>query len=302
MANAGTKATTSKKWIVGLDLGRRSAGAILFGKWLAETGGDQLVGVHVLEEAHLQAALRYHHLGEVEQAAVAAARAAITAAGADGCFNMIDVLEGRTAEESLAVAAAYRHAEGIVIGRNAAREGTSLVRLGRVARKVLRKLPATVAVVPPDFDPAVSGRGPVVLACSLQDDALLATQFARLLAERFGRALELVHVVASPEQNAAQYVPPATLAKLRTEGQAEAETSLAAWAASNGLSAAPQVVRLGARVEEITEHARARDAAAIVTGSRRLTGFERLLLASAGSELAAHASCPVIVVPPSGRV
>jgi nucleotide-binding universal stress UspA family protein len=298
MANAG-KTSTSAKWIVGLDLGARSIGAIRFAKWLSEAGGDQLVAVHVLEEAHLQAALRYHHLAEVETAAVAGAKAAITAAGADANFQLIDVVEGRTAEESLATAAAYRRADGIVIGRNAAREGAAIVRLGRVARKVLRTLPASVAVVPPDFDPSTAGRGPVVLACSLDDDAIAATAFARGFAERFGRGLDLIHVAASPEDHAAQYVPLATLEKLRKDTTNESEAQLAAWAKTNGLVNAARVVKLGGRVEQIAAHARERDAVAIVTGSRRLSGFERFLLASAGSELAAHASCPVIVVPPA---
>lgn len=299
MANAG-KNLGAGKWIVGLDLGARSVGAIRFAKWLAENGGDQLVAVHVLEEAHLQAALRYHHLSEVESAAVAGAKAAITAAGADGNFQFIDVLEGRTAEESLAAAAAYRRADGIVIGRNAPRDGVSLVRLGRVARKMLRKLPTSVAVVPPDFDPAASGGGPVLLACSLDDDMATATAFARGFAERFGRAIELVYVVASPDDHAAQYVPSATLAKLRIDAATESEAQLAEWAKANDLESAARVVKLGRMVEQIAGHARARDAAVIVTGSRRLSGFERLLLASAGSELAAHATCPVIVVPPVG--
>jgi nucleotide-binding universal stress UspA family protein len=297
MANAGKKSTAGK-WIVGLDLGARSVGALRFANWLASAGGDELVGVHVLEEAHLQAALRYHHLTELEGAAVTAAKGAIATAGANDSFYLIDVVEGRTAEESLAAAAVYRRATGIVIGRNASREGTSIVRLGRVARRVLRKLPTTVAVVPPDFDPTTSGRGPVVLACSLDDDAIAATAFARSFAERFGRALELVFVAPLPDEHAAQYVPLETLEKLRADTRTEAEAKLAAWAKTNGLDTATCVVKLGSKVDQITSHARARDAAVIVTGSRRLTGFERLLLASSGSELAAHATCPVIVVPP----
>lgn len=298
MANAG-KTSSGAKWIVGLDLGARSVGAIRFAKWLADTAGDQLVAVHVIEEAHLQAALRYHHLVEVEAVAVNGARAAITSAGADASFHLIDVLEGRTAQESLAAAAAYRRADGIVIGRNASREGTSLVRLGRVARKVLRALPTSVAVVPPDFDPAATGRGPVVLACSLDDDAVAATAFARNFAARLGRGLELIHVSASPDDHAAQYVPLATLEKLRTDTRNESEARLAAWAKAGGMDDATRVVKLGSKVEQIIAHARARDAAAIVTGSRRLSSFDRLLIASTGSELAAHASCPVIVVPPA---
>jgi nucleotide-binding universal stress UspA family protein len=290
--------TAAKKWIVGLDLGPRSDGAIAFGKWLSDQGGDQLVGVHVLEEAHLNAALRYHHLTELETSALTTARAKVASADATANFSVLEVIEGRTAEETLAAAAAYRRCDGIVVGRNAPRDGHPLIRLGRVARRLLRTLPTPLVVVPPDFTLATAGKGPVLLACSLDDDALAAAEFARDFAARFSRSVELVHVAPSPDHHSAQYLPESTLAKLRAETIAEAETKLAQWAEANGLAAATRVAKLGAIVVQLAEHARARDATAIVTGSRRLSGFERLLLASAGSELSSHASCPVFVVPP----
>lgn len=291
--------TAAKKWIVGLDLGPRSHGAMKFGRWLAQHGGDQLVGVHVLEEAHLQAALRYHHLAELESSALTTANAVVADAGATAEFAVVEVMEGRTAEETLAAAAAYRRADGIIVGRNAPRDGHPLVRLGRVARRLLRTLPTPLVVVPPDFDLVTAGRGPVLLACSLDDDAATAADFAAAFAKRLGRPLELVHVAASPDQHSAQYVPEATLEKIRADTRAQSEDQLAQWAEVHRLGDASRVVLLGGIVGQLAEHATARDAAAIVTGSRRLTGFERLLLASAGSELAGHATCPVVVIPPS---
>lgn len=287
-----------KKWIVGLDLGPRSSGAIHFAKWLANACEDQLVGVHVLEEAHLRPALRYHALGELQANALTTARAVIEAAGATADFAVVEVIEGHTAEDSLAAAAAYRMCHGIVIGRNAPRDGRSLVRLGRVARRLLRTLPAPIAVVPPDLDLATACTGPVVLACSLDEDGAAAAAFARELATRLGRGLELVHVAPMPDHHSAQYLPPDTLAKLRVDTQTETRARLNAWAQAHGLGDVTAVAVLGTIIEQVAEYAESRDAAVIVTGSRRLSGIERLLLASAGSELAAHARRPVFVVPP----
>lgn len=290
---------TTRKWIVGLGLGPHDHGPILFGKWLAEHGGDQLVGVHVLEEAHLQAALRYHHLPELEANAMNAVRAVVEANGATASFAVVEVIEGRNSEETLTAAAAYRRCDGIIVGRHAGRDGHPVVRLGRIARRLLRATPTSLVIVPPDFDPTAVGKGPVVLACGLDEDGTGATEFARHFANQFGRPLELVHVAASPEHHSAQYAPEATLAKIRADSQGHAEDQLAQWAEVHRLEDATRVVRLGGTVDQLAAHARERDALMIITGSRRLSGFERLFLASAGTELASHAVCPIVVIPPS---
>lgn len=286
----------TRKWIVGLDLSPRSRGAVSFAKLLGERNGDALFGVHVLEEAHLQAALRYHHLAELESNALSAAKTFVQSVGAT--FGSTEIAKGNTAEEALTANAARRGCDGIVIGRNAERDETAIVRLGRVARRLLRTLPCTIAVVPPDYDPATMGKGPVVLATGFEEDTASANA-AKDLATRLGRPLHVVHVAASPEHHAAQYLPEVTIAKMRAETEKGSATELANWAITAGIPDATRLVLLGAIVPAVLAHAAQVDACAIVTGSRRLTGFERLLIASAGSELASHAACPVLVVPPA---
>lgn len=285
----------TRKWIVGLDLSPRSRGAVSFARLLADRSGDALVGVHVLEEAHLQATLRYHHLAEVETAATDAANAFVAGPGA---AVAVEVVQGRTAEETLTKAAESHGCEGIVVGRNAQTDEAAIIRLGRVARRLLRTLPRTVAVVPPEYDPTTRGGGPIVLATGLEDDTAAAT-FANELATRLGRPLHIVHVAASPEHHAAQYLPEVTLAKLRTDTEETSARDLAAWVGKVGIGGANHFVHLGPVVPTVLGHATRHDACAIVTGSRRLTGLERLLIASTGTELASHAGCPVLVVPPA---
>lgn len=294
-------ATSGKKWILGLDLGVRSTGALRFAAWMARhsaaEGGERLVGVHVLEEAHLQAALRYHHLSELEANATTTARDELQKAGASDVLQLVHVVEGHTAEISLEAAAAFHHGYAMIIGRNAPRDSVNPLRLGRVARRLLRSLALPTVVVPPDLTDAASG--PVLLACSLDDDAIEAARFARDFAERFGRELVLVHVAAMPEHHSAQYLPPETLAKIRSEHQRNGERELAEWAVRHGLAEERRVVLQGGIADALVAYATQENALAIVGGSRRLSMFERWLLASTGSELAAHAACPVIVVPPS---
>lgn len=290
---------SGKKWIIGLDLGPRSLGALRFATWMvrhSQAGGERLVGVHVLEEAHLQAALRYHHLSEIETNATRTAQEQLAQVGASDVLS-VHIVEGTQAETTLEAACAFHRGNALVIGRNAPRDSANPVRLGRVARRVLRSLDEPVMVVPPDL--ADAGSGAVVLAVGLDEDGDAAAAFAQDFATRFGRELVLVRVAALPEHHSAQYLPTETLAKLRTEHQHAAERELATWAEEHGLGEQRRIVLQGAVVDQLVDLAAKERALAIITGSRRLTLFERWLLASTGSELAARAECPVVVVPPT---
>jgi nucleotide-binding universal stress UspA family protein len=290
---------SGKKWIVGLDLGTRSLGALRFATWMvrhSQAGSERLVGIHVLEEAHLQAALRYHHLSEIEANAARTAQEQLEQLGAADVIT-VHVVEGTQAESTLEAACAFHRGYALVLGRNAPRDSANPVRLGRVARRVLRSLDEPVMVVPPDLTDA--GSGAVILAASMDEDGASAAAFAQDFATRFGRELVLARVAPLPEHHSAQYLPNETLAKIRGEHHNAADRELVTWAEQQGLGEMRRVVLQGGIVEELVELAAKEHALAIVTGSRRLTLFERWLLASTGSELAAHAQCPVIVVPPT---
>ena len=288
-----------RKWIVGLDLHPSGAGAVRFARWLAETSSavDSLVGIHVLEESYLRAALKYHHLDEIVDGATALARRELESAGATEHVGSLNVLQGSTPEESLEAAHTYHATQGLILGRQAKKEGRDIFRLGRVARRLLRSLPGPTFVVPPDYDPA-GADGPIVAAISLREDCQSSVRFAVDLAEKTGRKLVLLHVVPTPDDYAAHYLPEGSLAKMRDDNQTEAQAELAQWAADNGAQSAEQVVRLGGIVSETVTYATEQRACILVAGSRRLSTFERFLLTSIASELGAMATCPVAVVPP----
>ncbi len=67
----------------------------------------------------------------------------------------------------------------------------------------------------------------------------------------------------------------------------------------HGLDEHESVVRKGGVSEATCAYAREVGACAIVTGSRKLNAIERLFSTSVGSEIAANADRPVLVVPPS---
>ncbi len=288
------------KWIVGLDLHPSGVGALRFARWLAEGGeaSTPVVGIHVLEEGYLRSVLKYHRWEELVEGATVAATAAVEAAGATAHLDSLHVVKGGTPEEGLAAAYTDHAARGLILGRQAEKDGRDLFRLGRVARRMLRTLPGPTFVVPPDYA-AQEADGPVVAAVSMGDDCVAAASFAAEMAKKTGRPLVLLHVVPTPDDYAAHYLPESSLAKMREDNQREAEEELSTWASQHGCSAAEEVVLLGGIVSETVRFTTQRRAAMLIAGSRRLSTFDRLLLNSIASELAASATCPVAVVSPN---
>ncbi|NJK31386.1 MAG: universal stress protein, partial [Deltaproteobacteria bacterium] len=84
---------------------------------------------------------------------------------------------GRLPRPDLLERAAMLELDALLVGRRARRDEDPIVRLGEVTRRVVRKLPAPVIVVPPDFgDDArdLLGSGPIILATDLSDHCIAA--------------------------------------------------------------------------------------------------------------------------------
>jgi nucleotide-binding universal stress UspA family protein len=281
------------RWIVGLDLRPESEGPARFTRWLVErsraAGGERPVFVHVLEEEHLRHALRVHHLDAVTAAARGAAERLLSRAGAAGELRIV---QGLTAEDALEEARAAADAAGIVVGRAAGREGAAIVRLGRVARRLLRRLASPVVVVPPDLRAEDLGDGPVVALTSLAPDAVPACRLAATLAADLGRPLAICHVARA---EVLPYLPPEAI---DLDGRrASGEEALARWLTAEGLRADRTVVLAGSTVERALEWAEGERAPLLVAGSRHLSTRERLFQTSVGSALASTARIPIVVAP-----
>ncbi len=87
----------------------------------------------------------------------------------------------------------------------------------------------------------------------------------------------------------------ALIEQARKAAQAEADKVLAELGESRPEAVTVTAVN-GFPVEELL--AAAQDADIIVLGSRGVGGFTRLLLGSVSSQIAQHAPCPVLIVPP----
>ena len=288
------------EWLVGMDLSDRGQGALGYTRWLAgalPAARDRFIGVHVLEEDELRQLLRYHHLEEVEQNAAVAAGRVVAQAGVEGVLAERRVICGRSAEQSLEELAHKPGVRALVIGRQARRGEKRVVRLGRVARRLLRSLPVPVVVVPPDLQPGAVGEGPVILAVSTEADATNAATFARQIAADLGRPLLVVHVVPSDDYLAAEMVPVGVGGDYFRVLREDHERNLLTWMSAHELGGVPHIVTEGSVVDRLAEAAREERAPLVVVGSRGLGLGMRLFSSSVGTDLAGASEVPVAVVP-----
>lgn len=287
--------TAKQKWVVGIDLRQRSDGAVRFGTWLHTQAPQavELVGVHVLEPDELDLLATRSRTREQMRLA---AEQTLDRADARAAFVGVDVVEADHPVTALETTLRRESAHGIIIGRRAAGDSAALIRLGSVARRMLRRLVAPTFVVPPDFDVAQLGDGPILVAVTPDEASVGAVKVARVLAAALRRPLQFVRAVSTPTK----YVPldraDAVLAEREAQQQRAADALTQSWLIEQGATG-PLLTRRGDELSVIMAAAAAHAAPFVVCGSRLLSALERVFGLSVSSELAAQATTPVLVVP-----
>lgn len=278
-------------WIIGIDLRPRSDGAVRFGGWLQAQAPEsvKLLGVHALEHDED----RYLHSREQVEVAI---EETLERAGVRAAFTSVEVSAADRPETALESLQRAEDAHGLIIGRRATADSGAIIRLGSVARRMLRRLVAPTFVVPPELEADKIGAGPIVVAVTPDEASVGAVKFARRLATELRRSLVYVTAVAT----SADYIPDdrldAVLAERVAQRVRSAEAITHAWLL--GLGARERlVVRRGDALTQILAAAVELSAPFVVTGSRKLSTVERLFGLSVASWLAAQAALPVLVVP-----
>ena len=291
-----------KIW-VGLDLVEGNVGPLNFAAWLAGlvSEGAQVTGAHVVEPWSGFGLVPADLDVDWQGLAQARAEAAMSSAGLEGEAHSVQIALDEAPELFLSDAIEQSKADLLVIGRLARRGQDRLVRLGSVARRLLRALPGPLAVVPPDLPAGGVGAGPIVVAIDGKEDSLPAYRWAHGLAHRAQRELLLVHVVPMPEGWGIGVANKEVLAKVVRELEIEGRRKLEAWTRAHGVFGHEAVIAHGNVVSELHEIATDRDAACIVLGSRRLGALGRWFSGSTGTDLAAASVAPVVVVPPEDK-
>lgn len=290
------------KWIIGVDLRETAAGALNFGTWLAanhiESERPSFVPVHVLEESYLLQVLRHQHIDAVEDLARRAATDQLDKAQLGGVAGPARIVRGVVADDALVREFDAEHGDALIIGRQAPSNERNLVRLGRVARRIVRRLPCPTIVVPPDLRADQIGKGPIMLATDLEETAGSAARFAKRLAHVTGRPLVVAHVVPA-DTDMARYLPDATVDQFLSQSGLDRERDLKGWMANHGLESAAAVVSHGDVIARLSSIAEVEGAPIIVCGSRGMGTIERMFITSVGTDLSCWARAAVAMVPPT---
>lgn len=286
------------RWLVGIDLHARSHGAVKTAAWLrAHLRADpsreppEFVGVHVVDERFRESA---KVMGALRRAGEEALARAAALDGDAGLFSSLEVIMAPSPEDGLQQAAAEFGADAMILGRIAPRGGHELVRLGSVARRMLRRLPVPILMVPPDLERIAIAAGPVLLATDLGSDATAAAGVAAQLARGLARSLVVGYVDALPDTTQSLldeiWVQP-PLTSRRTRADVEQ------WCTAQGIVPAQTLLSHGPVVDDLLGHARTTDACMIVCGSRRLAILDRVFTSSVGTDVARVTDRPVLIVP-----
>lgn len=282
------------KWLCGVGLRPEETGPIEAAGWLARHKGEVLPFTVVRDPSvwGLDASLRHQMVIEAR----IKGQARIDASPGGGAVGKLEVVYGSSPEDVLCQRARELEAN-ILIGRRSRRDDPRMFRLGSVARRVLRRLPCTVCVVPADADEVSLRSGPVVVAVTKDPGTLQAVPFGRKLAAELGEEVVFVHALGE-FPDALENFEGQTVERLRKSLREKAADDVENFFAVNDMGSAQVRLEPGSAVDALLHVARERGASAIVTGSRHLTATQRLFSSSVGSTLAALSEWPVFVVPP----
>lgn len=284
-----------------MELAEDHLGSVRFAATLTQNRpSDRVIGLHVLPDQELINPLITHEEADVMRKRVATDVTEILAReGLAEDTARTELLEDDEVERGLSEGAIKLALDGLIVGRRAKRDEDPIVRLGQVTRRILRRLPVPIMVVPPDYGSSGDlglGKGPVILGTDLSDNCAAAARFAQDLATRLDRKLVLAHGTQAFHWGVS-YIPAATMERLQEQALAGATAKMQSWASAQGITDAEHQVFVGDPVKHLLRLAYSEHAAVLVTGSRMLGPIERVFLASISSEVAAAAPCPVAVVP-----
>jgi len=142
--------------------------------------------------------------------------------------------------------------------------------------------------------------GAIIVAFDGSKDSEKAMGLACSLALKFGSELTVVHVFSSPSigYGATSGMPIPDYKTLEDAKKAEAKEVLSnglKLAALDGVGAKGELIEAPSVVEALVDFAAHKKADLIVTGTRGMTGFKKLILGSVSSGLVNHAHCPVLI-------
>lgn len=135
----------------------------------------------------------------------------------------------------------------------------------------------------------------ILVATDFSDASTLALEYARVLAQRFGAGLRVLHVVETPlPLGSEMYVPEVMTVAERAVDNAQ-EQLATTMASLCGDDVIGQVL-VGNAAKKIVEYADDHDVDVIVMGTHGRGALAHLLMGSVAERVVRTASCPVLTI------
>ena len=185
----------------------------------------------------------------------------------------------------------------LVVGARG-RGGFKGLLLGSVSQQVLHHATGPVAIVRPDgLTRSEDTMERIVVGIDGSEVSRRALRWAIAEAGMRGATLDVVHSWHMPYVGGYPYAGvPFDTASFESEAQQLLDEAVDSEDTTALPEPAHRILVLGSPAQVILETAKGADL--VVMGSRGLGGFKGLLLGSASHQVAQHAGCPVVIVPP----
>lgn len=135
----------------------------------------------------------------------------------------------------------------------------------------------------------------ILVATDFSDASTLALEYARVLAQRFGAGLRVLHVVETPIPLGSElYVPEVMTVSERAVHEAQQQLAVTL-AHVTGDDVIGQVL-VGNAAKKIVEYASDHDVDVIVMGTHGRSALAHLLMGSVAERVIRTAPCPVLTV------
>jgi nucleotide-binding universal stress UspA family protein len=286
--------------IVGVDGSGPGAVALRWAAAEARWRGSDLVAVLVwrlLDQLHADGSRRYEPGYDHDHARAALRAAVVAALGEENARRVVF----RTVHDEPVpgLLRSARDADLLVVGARGIGGFRSLL-LGSVSQQCLHHALVPVAVIrhPDDLDAEAGESGRIVVGVDGSAGSACALRWALAEGAARGAVVEVLHAWEPPAIfGAVAAAVPFDPAEIEHDACQLVDTMLdEAQADGRPVRVEPTVVA-GGPASSLLDAAKGADL--VVVGRRGLGGFERLLLGSVSDQVARHAPCPVVAVPPS---
>ncbi|MBI5576169.1 MAG: universal stress protein [Deltaproteobacteria bacterium] len=143
----------------------------------------------------------------------------------------------------------------------------------------------------------------ILLPADFSDCSAEAAKVARLLAERFGSRITVLHILDEPAALDPMFRGDVPLELLRGRMESYAKESMDAFTAAHfsGFANFDTMLAVGIPYREIIRKARECGAGLIVIGTHGRTGVEHVIFGSTAEKVVRNSHCPVLTVRMGGK-